>query len=65
MTKQEAIIAMQNGIKLTHKNFSSDEWIREKIGMYEFEDGCLCDFEEFWQFRQGSAWEKDWEVFIE
>ena len=66
MNKQEAIQAMQEGRVVTHKHFSSDETIKEAPNStsadYEFEDGCLCSFNEFWQFRDDESWSDGWSV---
>jgi len=42
MTKEEAIQALNEGKKVTHRYFSDDEWV-EKLadGRYRFEDGCF------------------------
>jgi len=47
MTKQEAIAAMKQGIKITHRGYSSDEWSTMKEGYVLFEDGCRCTPHEF------------------
>jgi hypothetical protein len=31
--------------------------------VYEFEDGSLCDFSEFWRFRLDDSWGCGWSVF--
>lgn len=63
MTKDEAIKAMGEGKKLTHKNFTDNEWVTEISGNYEFEDGCRCIQIEFWRFRHGSNWDRNWSIF--
>lgn len=65
MTKQEAIEQMKQGKKLTHKHFTSNEFITsDKSGLYyTFEDGVRCFFPEFWKWRVTESWEKDWELF--
>ena len=63
MTKTDAIIAINAGYKLTHKHFTSEEWIRQFGLMYEFEDGCQCSHEEFWLYRDDDSWQKDWKIY--
>jgi len=65
MTKQEAIEEMKKGKKITHKHFSSSEWMTIKNGRYLFEDGVVCDHDEFWQWRQDFSWNDGFEFFKE
>ena len=63
MSKDEAIKAMRDGMKVTHRHFSSEEWMKETGRLYEFEDGCLCEFEEFWRYREDDSWLEGWKIF--
>jgi len=64
MTKQDAITAMREGKKVTHRYFSNDEWVAlTATGLYLFEDGAICTSLLFWQDRQGEYWETGWSVF--
>jgi hypothetical protein len=64
MNKEEAIKTMREGKKVTHRYFDPDEWVTlTPSGKYTFEDGVICTSFEFWRFRQGEEWEKDWELF--
>lgn len=64
MTKNEAIIAMQQGKKVTHEFFSAEEWMKASGNFaYEFEDGIVCSDNEFWHFRSGVEWEAGWSIF--
>jgi len=65
MNKQEAIIAMQEGKKVTHRYFSTDEWMTMKAGMIVLEDGVICPPEEFWQWRTDPCWDSEYELFNE
>lgn len=65
MTKQEAIIEMQKGIKVIHTSFTPWEWISLKDGDYLFEDGCTVNPDMFWKDRQGKEWEIGWDYFPE
>ena len=64
MTKQEALIALNNGEKLTYENFYSFEWVKKKDNdNYVFEDGVVCPIAEFWIHRTDPRWETGWSIF--
>jgi len=58
MNKQEAIEAMKAGKKVTHRYFSSDEWMTIKDGKIETEEGYLHNSIQFWSYRQGHLYTK-------
>lgn len=63
MTKEKAIELMKAGARLTHHFFSSEEWVSiNNEGLYCFEDGCVCEPEEFWKWRQDPAWDNGWDL---
>lgn len=50
MNKEEAFKAMKEGKKVSHHYFNSKEWMTlTKDGLIEFEDGVVCEQEEFFQ----------------
>ncbi len=64
LSKSEAIQAMREGKKVTHRYFSNDEWVTlTATGLYLFEDGVVCPSLLFWQDRQGEYWETDWSLY--
>jgi len=63
MNKIEAIQAMEQGKKVTHRYFSPDEWMTIENGMIVTEDGCKTAQSVFWNYRQDQAWNKDYEIF--
>lgn len=69
MNKQEAILAMKEGKKVTYKYFSSNECMSMKDGMMVLEDGVIagvtCTPEEFWKYRTDSRWDDGYEFFNE
>lgn len=66
MTKQEAIEAMKNGAKVTHRYFSEDEYIKfSEDGRIETEEGYLCAPSLFWIDRRGEAWQDGWSIYGE
>lgn len=65
MNKEEAILEMQKGRKLTHMYFSPWEWVTIKNGEFLFEDGYSIDQETFWADRQSKEWESNWDYYQE
>ena len=63
MTKNEALEAMKQGKKLTHKNFTGDEWVTTGVIGYRFEDNCQCDKLDFWRYRHDDSWSTGWSIF--
>lgn len=63
MTKQEAIIKMKQGEKLTHTHFTPDEFITMKDGKIIDENEYELDFNEFWKYRTHIEWEDGWLIF--
>ena len=64
MTKKEAIILMQQGVKITHIYFSKEEWVTMEDGMILLEDGVRCEQVEFWKWRTSDFWNEgysEWE----
>jgi hypothetical protein len=66
MTKTEAIQAMKNGHKVTHRYFADTEYITMK-GNFTIvdENGYHCEDKIFWSYRLSAAFDKDWEIFTE
>ncbi|MFM2589421.1 hypothetical protein [Vibrio sp. TBV020] len=63
MNRTEAKRLLEEGVMLTHPSFTSSEWVKGLgHGMYEFEDGCLCDADEFWRIRSDEVFSRDWKV---
>lgn len=65
MNKEEAIQAMQEGQKVTHRHFIPDEWMTMRMGMMVLEDGVVCTPQEFWQWRTDSVWDNGYKLFDE
>jgi hypothetical protein len=62
LTKQQALEAMAKGHKVKHRYFTAEEWMWEKDGMVEFEDGCRATFSRFWHTRQDECWQTGWSI---
>lgn len=60
MDKEQVIKALREGATLTHDWFSPDEWMKQTGLLYEFEDGCLCEPDEFWRYRTDESWNTGW-----
>lgn len=64
MTREEAIAALDDGKTLTHKYFTSSEWVRGAGCMYEFEDGVMCSPSEFWAYRRDDGFNDGWSELV-
>ena len=63
MTKEEAIKAMQDGKKVTHRYFSSNEWMSMHDWLIVLEDGVMCTPYEFWRWRTDPVWNNGYDLF--
>lgn len=63
MKKAEALKAMCKGEKVTHRYFSSNEWMTIENGKILFEDGVRCNQEDFFNYRQKAGWEDGYSLF--
>lgn len=63
MTKEEAIQAAQNGLKIKHRYFAPHEWIIIMQDHIIFEDGSTIIDDKFWAARQGDEWLDGYELF--
>lgn len=59
MTKQEALLALANGKKVTHRTFTNDEYIYREGSELMCECGFL-DEDEFWDIP---AFDVDWSIY--
>ena len=66
MTKAEAIVLMKQGVRVTHYNFTNNEWMKlgEDGDTIILEDGVKCSQLEFWRWRTDSSWSDGWELFV-
>ena len=68
MTKSEAITEMLKGKKVTHENFTNNEWVtidgkmenNPLLYKYLLEDGVTCNEMEFWMYRKNDDWYTGW-----
>lgn len=66
MTKQEAIQAMKDGHKVTHRYFIEGEHLssNKEGSVYSMDDyGSICNRDEYWQHRQEPFWQIGWEIY--
>jgi hypothetical protein len=56
MTKAEAMAAMREGKKVTHRWFSDNEWMSMQDGKVLTEEGYKHDQREFWRYRTDESW---------
>lgn len=62
LNKDDALQALEEGKRLTHQMFTSDEWMEQCGLVYVFEDGTQCDIEEFWSYRTAPVWLCGWSI---
>jgi hypothetical protein len=63
MTKAEALAAMREGKKVTHRWFSRDEWMTMESGQIVLEDGVRCSQSFFWMNRTDASWNDGYSIF--
>lgn len=63
LTKQQAIEAMREGKKITHRYFSPEEYITIKDNKIVTEEGYRCSQMEFWAYRTSKEFETGWYLF--
>lgn len=65
MNKDDAIRAMYDGKRVTHRWFSSHEWmtIDAKKKKFKFEDGYSVSFDAFWILRDDFSWQDGWKLY--
>ena len=63
MSKEEAIQAMKEGKRLTHRLFAADEWMTMQEGMVILEDGVVCTPRYYWQWRTDPGWDDGYKLF--
>ena len=68
MNKVQIIEQLDNGLKVSHKRFLEDEWIKKHATSkkhYIDEQGNVIDKKTFWQYRTAKSWTQDWSLFIQ
>lgn len=54
---------MEQGVKMTHAYFSSNEWVTYSNGRILFEDNVRMSIHEFWADRRGPGFDNGWSEF--
>lgn len=62
LTKAEAIQALKEGKKLTHRYFCSHVWIRQEGFTMIMEDGASIDTDTFWKDRDSTGFLDGWYI---
>jgi len=62
MTLQEAKQALRAGKAIAHRHFTDEEYIRERNGRAEFEDGVPFSWVEFFKWRNEQDYADDWRI---
>jgi hypothetical protein len=63
MDKEQAIAAMNDGKKVTHQYFTSNEWMTMQDGKILLEDGVKCSPYEFWRWRTDECWNDGYSLY--
>lgn len=66
MNKAEAIESMNGGHKVTHPRFLGSDYIELCIKSkhnYKDEQGNVFLDSNFWRWRTGPSWDKDWTIY--
>lgn len=65
MTKAEAIQAMSEGQKVTHRYFSVGEFIYMRAGEIYDQDDYIMSGKgfDFWTDRTGPGWQNGWSIY--
>ncbi len=63
MSKDEAIQAMKEGKKVTHRFFTPTEFITMRSGHIVDELGYHLNAKQFWSFREHESFETDWSIY--
>ena len=67
MNKNQTIILLEQGSKMSHSMFLSDEYIMRHHNSkthYLDEAGNVIDIKQFWKYRTSHKWDKNWKVFV-
>lgn len=63
MTKEEALQAMHEGVKITHSHFTPNEFMTIDRGDILLEDGVRCSIQEFFRWRTGESWQDGYYLY--
>jgi hypothetical protein len=63
MNKDQAIVAMMEGKKVTHRYFGPDEWVSMENGSILLTSGIKCPPKEFWKHRSAHCWNNGYKLF--
>lgn len=63
MSRSEAIQALSEGKKVTHRYFTDDEFIYQEGSYYVDKDGNKLEPELFWKDRENEGFETGWFLY--
>lgn len=65
MTQSEAKVALDNGVKISHRFFHEYEFImKDSKGNLRDEDGMRLIETLFWEVRNNKYWQEGWKIYI-
>lgn len=64
MTKEEVLLHLRGGKKVTHKVFTEKTWI-EQVSKSHYKDDLdnVHTIKTFWKMRTGKVWNNGWELY--
>ena len=65
MTKDEAVQAMKDGHKVSHRSFVGGEWISLDGNRITTEESYSFPLKIFMRIRNGREWQTDWSIYDE
>ena len=65
MTRKEAMLALSQGHKITHKYFLPTEFVVMINNVMQDEQGIIFDPAIFWGWRMSEYWDNGWSIYIE
>lgn len=64
MLKQDALLALAEGKRITHTSFTDEEYVKQHTThLYMFEDGVVTTVKEFWYIRTELPWADGWSIY--
>ena len=62
MNREEAKLALEKGERVNHPSQPIKWWIEQDGKEYKCENGHVISIEDFWKYREGEDFDKDWSI---
>jgi hypothetical protein len=64
LTKRQAFEEMKKGNKVTHRNFTDEEYLMlVKGNVFSEEDILICSEDNFFLYNKGVEWQTGWSLY--